>query len=933
MLQKSKYLITFVLLLATWQIAAVGRPHITRGAELPPNDSLAPVQPQTIKRLDSLDQIADTTNRPRPLVAPVAIDTLKRDTTATDTTAVKPEKKSAFDDVVNYQAQDSLIFFGTNNATLFGQGKVTYQDIELDADFIRMNMDSSVVYASGVPDSTGKDVGRPIFKQGQESYESTRLRYNFVTQKGFINNVITQQGEGYVVGTQTKKMENDDMYMLDCRYTTCDHHDHPHFYLNLTKAKVRPGKNIVTGPAYLVLADVPLPIALPFGYFPFNKTYSSGIIMPTFGDELSRGFYLSNGGYYFALSDYADLALTGEIYTKGSWGLNAQSTYSKRYKFNGNFNIGYTVNITGDKGLPDYAKSKDFKVNWTHTKDIKANPNLDFSASVNLMTSSYDRNNLNSYFDPNSYTNSTKSSSVSLGYRFPNSPFSITTSMQVTQSTRDSTLAVTLPDLTLAMSRIYPFKRRNAVGKERFYEKISLGYTGLIRNSITAKENEFFEKNVFKDWRNGMQHSIPVSASFSLLKYINLTPSFNYTERWYSNKVNEAWDETNMEMLKDTTYGFYRVYNYNVSLSAQSKLYGFYKPLPIFGNKVEMIRHVFTPQVSVSGNPDFSNPRYGFWKSFDYVNAQGETVTRKYSPYSNGLFGTAPSTQSGNVSFSFANNVEMKVRSEKDTTGFKKISLVENLTAAMSYDWTRDSLNWSNLTVNARFKITKNYTLNLNTTWDTYMYGLNEAGNPVQINKLRILNGKGLGRLRQTSFNFDYTFNNDTFRKKDKKKKDDPNEEEQGTSMGDNPFDNQRNETAKRKESTPSGVDSDGYQTFSFPWRLSFNYSLGMGYGTFNKKRMEYDYKLTHNLSANGDITFAKGWRFNLNTSWDFEKNRIAYMNCGITRDLHCWGISANFIPIGPMKYYNVSISVNSSLLKDLKYEKRSNPRDAMEWY
>lgn len=905
----AKYLITSLLLLAFWQLTAFARLPLELLQEAVRPDSSAIALP--------------------PLQ-------LESDTLRTDTLPTKVEKKSPITDVINYQAQDSLVFFGVNNANLYGQGKVTYQNIELDADYIRMNMDSSLVYATGLPDSTGKDNGRPIFKQGSESYESTRLRYNFVTQKGFINNVITQQGEGYVVGGQTKKMPNDEMFMTHCKYTTCDCHDAPHFYLNLTKAKVRPGKNIVTGPAYLVIADVPLPVALPFGYFPFNQTYSSGIIMPTFGDELTRGFYISNGGYYFAINDYVDAAVTGEIYTKGSWGLNAQSTYSKRYKFNGNFNIGYTVNVTGDKGLPDYTKSKDFKVSWTHTKDIKANPNLDFSASVNLMTSSYDRNNLNSYYNPNNFTNNTKSSSVSLGYRFPNSPFTITSSMQVVQSTRDSSLAVTLPDLTFAMSRVYPFKHKNRVGKERFYEKISIGYTGLLRNSITAKESEFFEKNLFRDWRNGMQHTIPVAATFNLLKYINLTPSFNYTERWYSNKVNELWDDRNMTMLQDTAYGFYRVYNYNFALSAQSKLYGFYKPIPkLFGNKVEMIRHVFTPQVSVSGNPDFSNPRYGFWKTFDYVNAQGNSVTRRYSPYSNGLFGTAPSTQSGNVSFSFANNLEMKVKSDRDTTGMRKISLVENLTAAMSYDWTRDSLNWSNLNVNARFKITKNYTLNLNTTWDTYLYGLNAAGNPVQINQLRILNGKGLGRLRQTSFNFDYSFNNDTFRKRDKKKgtpgEDDPDGDgADPTGRGEGSMGNNR---GGGRQETPRSSDSDGYQAFNMPWTLTFNYSLGMGYGTFNKERLEYDYKLTHNLSASGNVAFAKGWKFNLSTSWDFDRNRIAFMNCGISRDLHCWSMSANFIPVGPMKYYNFSIAVNSSLLKDLKYDRRSNPRDAMEWY
>ena len=375
---------------------------------------------------------------------------------------------------------------------MYGQGVVTYQDIELDADEIRMNMDSSTVFAIGRPDTAGEIVGNPIFKDKSGEYESATMKYNFKSQKGYITNIITQQGEGYLTGGSTKKNKEGDFYLKDGKYTTCDDHECPHFYLQLTKAKMRPKKNIVTGPAYLVLAGVPLPLAIPFGFFPFTEKYSSGIIMPTFGDEMARGFYLRDGGYYFAINDYIDLALTGEIYTKGSWGLNAMSNYVKRYKFSGNFNMGYLVTILGDKGMPDYQKQTNFRLIWSHSQDAKANPNMSFSASVNFTTSGYDRNNLNSYYNATSFTENTKSSTVNMTYNFPNTPFSISATANITQRSKDSTLNVSFPDFTLNMSRVYPFKRKNPVGKEKWYEKISLNYTGLFRNSIETKQNLFF---------------------------------------------------------------------------------------------------------------------------------------------------------------------------------------------------------------------------------------------------------------------------------------------------------------------------------------------------------------------------------------------------------------------------------------------------------
>lgn len=876
-------------------------------------------------------------------------DTLKAELDSLKKDSIPKQKKSALDAPVNYKAEDSIVFDQSNIARLFGKGEVTYKDIKLDADLITMNFDSSLVFAEGRPDSIGELAGTPVFNDKSGQYQSTNLRYNFNTEKGYITNIITQQGEGYLTGGQTKKMKDNEYFMKNGRYTTCDDHECPHFYFQLTKAKVVPKKNIVTGPAYLVLSDVPLPLAVPFGFFPFSTTYQSGIIVPTFGDEYTRGFYLRDGGYYFAINQHVDLALTGEIYTKGSWGLNAQSSYIKRYKYSGNINLGYLNTITGDKGMPDYTKQTNFRLMWTHQQDPKANPNMTLSASVNFTTSGYSRNNLNSYYDPNQFTENTKSSTVNMTYNFPNSPFSISTTANITQRTKDSTLAVSFPDFTLSMSRVYPFKRKNPVGAERWYEKISMNYTGLFRNSIETNQDKFFKSSLIKDWRNGMQHTIPVSATFSLMKYLNISPSFSITDRMYTNKITREWDTQNSREMQDTTYGFYNVYNYNVSLNAQTKMYGFYTPLPFLGKKVQAIRHVFTPSITFSAAPDFSNSSYGFWKKYSYTDSQGNLIEKKYSPFSHGLFGTAPQGKQGTVSLSLGNNLEMKVnRKQGDSIQSKKISLIENLTAGISYNMAADSMNWSNINTSMLIKLTKDFNLQANATFDTYTYKLNSAGNPVRVNVPRWSAGKGLGRLSSTGTSFSYTFKNDTFKNLFGKKK-----KGSGTGVNDNapstptedltnsaqPFENpslnkQDNDPNRGSdENSDMQFSEDGYMIWSVPWTLSINYNINLGYGTFNKKKLEYNYKITQSLSLSGTISPTKGWSASFSGNYDFDLKKITYMSCTVNRDLHCWTMGVSFIPVGPYKSYNFNIAVKSSLLKDFKYNKRGSPYDRVNWY
>ncbi|MCF0180368.1 MAG: LPS-assembly protein LptD, partial [Bacteroidales bacterium] len=664
--------------------------------------------------------------------------------------SVKPKKSgSGLVAVVDYQAKDSLIFDMGNRAYLYGESKVTYDEIALDAERIQLSLDSSLVHADGVPDTTkvGKLIGTPKFKDNSGEYEMKHISYNFKTAKGHIRDVVTKQGDGYVTGGTTKKMPDNDIFLENGRYTTCDQTECPHFYIQLTKGRVRPNKNIVTGPAYLVVADVPLPLAIPFGYFPFTKSYSSGILMPTYGADYTMGLYLRNGGYYFAINDYVDLTLTGDFYTKGTWGVNLSSKYALRYKFSGNVQFSYMRTVTGEKGMPDYSVGTNFKAVWSHTQDSRFNPNLTLSASVNFSTSGYERSNVATYYSKD-MTQSTKQSTINVSYKFPNSLWSISGSASITQRQQDSTLVLQLPDLSISMSRFYPFKRKVKVGAERWYEKINMTYKGQLTNSVQGKQDEVFKKNFITGWTNGMKHDVPISATFTLLNYINISPSFSITDRMYTNKTVQHYDPSIQNkdgsyggIAKDTLYGFYNVYNFSTSISASTKLYGMYKPLPIFKNaKLVAVRHLFTPTISFNYNPDFSDPKYGSWSSFQMPDSTvaGGWKTVKYSPFNGYKFGTTGQGMAGSINLTLTNNIEAKFRSDKDSTGYKKVSIIDNLSTSISYNLAADSMRWSStLPVNATLKLGKVGTVNLQATFDNYMYEVSKSGAPIKVDKTR----------------------------------------------------------------------------------------------------------------------------------------------------------------------------------------------------
>lgn len=849
------------------------------------------------------------------------------------------KKRDELEAPVVYQSQDSMVWYKNGNAYLYGDGQVNYQKIELKANEITIDLDNSTVYAQGTTDSTGTVKGLPVFADGGTPYESKTMSYNFKSRKGLINNVTTQQGEGYMTSNTVKKGAENEFYIRNGRYTTCEDHEHPHFYLSLTRAKMRPNEDIVFGPAYLVVADVPLPLALPFGFFPFTKDYSSGFIMPSYGDELERGFYLRDGGYYFAISDLMDLKLTGEIFTKGSWGASAISNYRKRYKYSGSVNLSYMVTKKGEKNMPDYSVTKNFKVVWSHRQDAKANPNQNFSASVNYATSNYERNNLSSMYNPALTSQSIRTSSVSYSRSFPDQKLNLSSSFNISQNMRDSTLALTLPSLNWSVSRIYPFKKKKARGEEKWYEKISFTYTGSLSNSITAKESEILQKNIFKDWRNGVKHSIPVSATFTAFKYINITPSFNYTERWYSYKVDRSWDEQLGREVRDTTYGFNRVYNYNLAISANTRLYGFYKPL--IGKKIQMIRHVFTPSVSYTLTPDFGDSRYGYYKSYTYTDAQGEVRTVDYSPYAGSLYGVPGKGKSGSINLNVSNNVEMKVNSKRDSTGVRKISLIDELGGSISYNMAAKTKPWSNLSTRIRLKLTKNYTFSLNSVWATYAYEFNENGRVVVGDRTEWSYGR-FGRFQGMSQNFSYTFNNGTWKKWQEKlyKLFNPSEEGEEDSASDAVAQSAPNKRAdKDGTGTKKGevsLDEDGYMAFNIPWSFSVSYGVSMREDTqakINVKNMRYPYKLTQNMNFSGNVKLSNKWNINFSSGWDFMDKELTTTTMNVTRDLHCFNMSCGIV-LKPYRSYNFSIRANSSMLADaLKYDQRSSTGGNVDWY
>ena len=938
------------------------------------SDSLRAVTDSLKKVADSLmadseyRQVADTLLA----LGEEAAAKLKRDTTTMDSIelviykhnkavddslaldSINRSRKNGIDSPVEYSADDSLTYSAASGlAHLYGNSSVKYQNMDLASEQIYMSLDSNLVHATGKMDTTThKLTGTPVFKMGSSEYESDTMAFNFKTKKGLISNVYTQQDEGFLTSELSKRGADGEMFLQHGRYTTCDD-PHPDFYLAMSRAKVRPGKDVVFGPTYLVVADVPLPFAIPYGFFPFTKNYSSGFIMPTYGDETDRGFYLRDGGYYFAISDKMDLKVLGEIYTKGSWAVSAASNYRKRYRYSGSFLVNYQNTLHGEKNMPDFSKTTSFKVQWSHRQDQKANPYSSLTASVNFATTSYERNNLNSMYNPQAMTQSIRTSSVGWQTSFSSIGMSLTSTFNLNQNMRDSMIAVTLPDLTIMIAPFYPFKKKKAAGDPKWYEKISIAYNGQIKNEINTKEDKILHSSLSKDWLNGMSHTIPIKASFTLFNYVTVTPQFNFADKTLFRKVNKSWDEASQKEVADTVSGFYNLYNWNLSMNMSTKLYGFWIPnRKLFGDKVQAIRHVITPTVNFTYAPDFSAERYGYYATYQKTDADGKVSLVHYSPFQGAAFSPPGSGKTGMVSFDLSHNLEMKVKSDDDSTGFKKISLIDELRTSMSYNFAADVRPLSDLSTSLRLKLSKSYTLNLSAIFASYVYEADSVGATPRVSEHQTYWAKGkLGRFQGMSQNLSYTLNNEKFgnlikwlkgekieKKDDKGKK--KGEEDEWDNNVDTNIDKDMEKAkqgAKKGDNAKADTDEDGYMAFKMPWSISLGYGINMSEDTdvkkFNYDTMRYPYKFTQNLNVSGNLRISDGWNITFSSGYDFENQKISMTTASLSRDLHCFNMSCSVV-LAPYTSYNFSFRCNAATLTDaLKYDKRSSYSNAVRWY
>lgn len=845
------------------------------------------------------------------------------DTVATDVDTVmlqvadtvRRAKKAGLDKPISGKASDSLYYDLRNKMVyIYEQGDVSYGDMNLKADFMNINLDNKNIYAYGKADTVdGAPVmTRPVFTQGTTTLNMDTITYNIESQRAKIKSIATQQGDGWLVGTSVKKMEDNTINIEGGMYTTCDQTDHPHFYLAMTKAKVIPGKKAITGPAYLVMEDVPIYfLGVPEGFFPLNTGPKSGILMPTYGEEATRGFYIRGLGYYFTLSEHMDLALTGGIYTLGSWEANVRSRYIKRYKYSGNLNFDFSSVKSGDKGDADYIKQNTFKLQWTHSQDAKANPGSTFSASVNLASSGYSKYSANTL---NDMLSTQTNSSISYSKNWAGTPFSLSMNMAVSQNSQTKAISVTLPTVSFNVSRFYPFKRAVKIGKDRWYEKISMSYSGKLTNSVSATESDIFSRQTLDNMRNGVQHTIPVQASFNVLNYINITPSFNYNERWYFKKVDQQWNPTtNMAEELDPQYGFYRLYDYTTALSFSTTLYGMWQVREKYKNfKLQAIRHTFSPSISFSYAPDFSNQKYGYFKT---VQSDSTGRTTVYSPFADNAYGTPSQGRSMAMSFSLSQSLEAKVLSKRDSTGIKKISLIDDFSISGSYNFLADSMKLSNISLSLRSTFSGKIGINLRATLDPYEV----SPEGIRYNKLTWRRGN-LGRIINTGWSFGYSF-----KSRDNTKQPAINDINSVPPEYMNPFYDPYGtmDPVLRRQ-----YMANAYYDFSLPWNIGFNYAVNYSVSYVNNGTTGIRRNITQTIGFNGSITFSPKMAATFSGGYDIATNKLTTSSISITRDLHCWQMSFSWIPFGYYKSWSFHIGVKAASLQDLKYDKSQSMYD-----
>ena len=808
----------------------------------------------------------------------------------------------------------------SKKVSLVENAKVTYGTIVLTADSIVLDLETGSVFATGRIDSTGQMVGLPVYKDGSEEFESKELNYNFKSRKGVIRNVTTEQEGGFLQSLTTKRHEDGTLHVNRSKFTTCDAEE-PHFYLSLPRAKVYPGEKIVSGPAYMVVADIPLPLVLPFGFFPVQQKRASGIVMPKYGQEARRGYFLSNGGYYFALSDYFDLKLTGTIYTNGTWLADAATSYRMRYRYSGSFGFSYANNITSYKGLPDYGKNTNYRISWSHSQDAKANPGSRFSASVNMSSSGYDRNNSYEVAD---HVTTTRQSSISYSKTWAGTPVSFSTSLNQSQNVQNKTMMLNLPRGSLNVSRIYPFKPKKVVGKSRWYHDITTQYTASFENKIDTYDSLLFTSAVWKSMKNGFKHEIPLSLQIRPFNNFSISPSLRYTGVLYTQQVEKRWDPDYYDVnrnkvipsvvndtIRGLTYGHALVPT--VSASFNPSVYGTFS-FTKKGSRVESIRHVMKPSVSFSYAPETDRLTSDMFRTVQYDTLGN---TRSYSIYDGSIFGTpSTGTRSGSVSFSLSNIVEAKVYSRNDTTGkAKKVKLIENLSLNTSYNIFSDSLNWSPVSVAFRTTLAQN--INIQASSSFSIYGMNANGGA--INQLAVSQGLGLARMTSLNMSFDLDLGQLLGNKS-------KGSQQQGTDQGtQSSAGGQPGETRIQGGAAPGNLplsnrnlDEFGYVRFDVPWSLRMAYNF-----SYSKPGLRTN--ITQTMTLSGDLKLTPKMALNYSTGYDFKQKEITMSRVGISRDLHCWEMSFSWIPTGYMKSWNFTIRAKASMLQDLKYERRKD--------
>lgn len=821
-----------------------------------------------------------------------------------------PLSSNALTTIVHYQAADSIAFdINKRKAQLFSRGQIKYEGMELTADDVRVDFDKQMLYAQPVLDSNNQPKGRPLFKESDAEYRADSISFNYVTKKGIITGVITKQGDGFLHGSRVKKMNDSVMYLNGGQYTTCNH-AHPHFAINFGHSKMISGDKIFTGPAYVTIEDVPTPLVLPFAFFPMKHETTSGILMPTYGWMNGRGYYLRDGGYYFAINDLVDLSLRGEIYTNLSWALEAKSNYYVRYKYKGNIDIRYGVTkegIPGDDAT--FSKFSDFKVAWKHEQDQKANPRSRFSANVNLQSRNYNKNTTNR----NDYFNSTTTSSISYTARLGSS-FNLAASLNESYNAQTGLMAIKLPAVSISSTTFYPLRRKEMSGSPKWYENLSLSYSFSAENNISAQDSDLFKLSTLSRMRYGVQHSVPLSLSIKVLKYFNWTNSLSYNERWHWTTISKSYDSIANRTIIDTVQGFRSNRDFAYTSSLTTRIYGMFN---FKYGPVKALRHVINPSVSFSYRPDFGNSKLGWWRS--YTDNTG--YVHRYSIFEQSLYNGPADGQSGAVNINIGNNLEMKVANKRDTvTGVKKVMLIESLNLGTSYDLARDSLRWSDLSVSGRTTLFKNLILNYSASYTPYV--VDSAGRKHQ-QFVWELDDKILHKNNATwSAQFAYSINSETF--------------QSGSTDGKKAKKSRGERIVAPVMQSPYNYNPallmGTYADFSMPWNVSLNYTFSH-VSTYVAAQYNFKSEVIQTLSLSGNVTVTQNWRVAFSTGYDFVNKGMSYTSIDIYRDLHCWEMRFNWVPFGYYKSWNFQINIKASSLQDVKYTKQHSYQDNRGYY